>query len=322
VHAAAAAVAVDPGQFSRVGDVLKKAGYAGDGQDPAALQAHAKAIYNATGAEIQAHQSARMRPENTPSNVLEYQYYTGLPPAEQKKYLEMKRTMNPFTQVDLAGGKATFDKRSGATTPLTTADQEAAGQAKVSAAKAGATETATKTADVSFDLPRLEQNVTQSLKAIDALRGHPGLPYMTGLYSKVPIIPGTKQAAASALAEQLQGKTFLEAYNTLKGSGQISNVEGEKAQAAIGRLNRSQSTEDYQSALDDLKSVLVSGLDRARAQSGGPHGAAPTAPAAAPAQPNAQAVPQTNAKGWVLHVDANDNKAYVSPDRKQFEPVP
>lgn len=38
------------------------------------------------------------------------------------------------------------------------------------------------------------------------------------------------------------------------------------------------------------------------------------APAAAPA-------PTTNAKGWVLHTDAKGNKAYVSPDNKQFEAV-
>lgn len=33
------------------------------------------------------------------------------------------------------------------------------------------------------------------------------------------------------------------------------------------------------------------------------------------------AVPLTNAKGWTLHTDAAGNKAYVSPDGKQFEEV-
>lgn len=32
-------------------------------------------------------------------------------------------------------------------------------------------------------------------------------------------------------------------------------------------------------------------------------------------------VPQTNARGWVLHKDAQGNQAYVSPDGKQFEEV-
>lgn len=33
------------------------------------------------------------------------------------------------------------------------------------------------------------------------------------------------------------------------------------------------------------------------------------------------AVPQANAQGWALHVDAKGNQAYVSPDGKQFEEV-
>lgn len=37
--------------------------------------------------------------------------------------------------------------------------------------------------------------------------------------------------------------------------------------------------------------------------------------------PPSGATPATNAKGWVLHTDKNGNKAYVSPDGKQFEEV-
>lgn len=39
-------------------------------------------------------------------------------------------------------------------------------------------------------------------------------------------------------------------------------------------------------------------------------------------QPKGQtSIPQSNSKGWTLHVDANGNKAYVSPDGKQYEEV-
>jgi hypothetical protein len=41
-------------------------------------------------------------------------------------------------------------------------------------------------------------------------------------------------------------------------------------------------------------------------------------PAEAFANPPQQ-LPNTNAKGWTLHTDAQGNKAYVSPDGKQFE---
>jgi hypothetical protein len=38
----------------------------------------------------------------------------------------------------------------------------------------------------------------------------------------------------------------------------------------------------------------------------------------APSQIN---IPTKNAKGWILHTDSNGNKAYVSPDGKQFDEV-
>ena len=37
--------------------------------------------------------------------------------------------------------------------------------------------------------------------------------------------------------------------------------------------------------------------------------------------PVPQQTPFTNAKGWLLHTDAKGNRAYVSPDGKQFEEV-
>jgi len=53
----------------------------------------------------------------------------------------------------------------------------------------------------------------------------------------------------------------------------------------------------------------------------------PTTPTAEPGlggvvpKPGVDSTGKTNAKGWALHTDANGNKAYVSPDGKQFEEV-
>jgi hypothetical protein len=44
-------------------------------------------------------------------------------------------------------------------------------------------------------------------------------------------------------------------------------------------------------------------------------------PSSSPQTGTTQQTGQTNAKGWALHVDAQGNKAYVSPDGKQFEEV-
>lgn len=114
---------------------------------------------------------------------------------------------------------------------------------------------------------------------IDQLLSDPGLGKITGWASKVPIIPGTEQARADALAKQLEGQAFLQAFQSLKGGGAITNIEGEKATGAIARLQRAQSKADYTAALKDLRGVLDTGRKRAAAMVPG------TTPAAAPAGP-------------------------------------
>lgn len=136
------------------------------------------------------------------------------------------------------------------------------------------------TGEAAFDLPRVEQNAAQTLQVIDALRNHPGRGTGTGMSSTLDprnYFPGTDATNFRVMREQALGKVFLEAYATLKGGGQITEVEGQKAQDAIARLNTAQSDEAFLTALDDFEQVVKIGLDRARKQAGA-QGAAPSAP--------------------------------------------
>lgn len=98
---------------------------------------------------------------------------------------------------------------------------------------------------------------------IDQLIASPGLGGIVGLRGKVPNIPGSDAAKANALAEQLEGQTFLQAFQSLKGAGAITETEGRKASAAIARLNRSQSKEDFVQALNEFRGILVETKARA-----------------------------------------------------------
>lgn len=83
--------------------------------------------------------------------------------------------------------------------------------------------------------------------------------------------------------KQLQDTTFLSARQMLKGGGAITDYEGKKAEAAMARLSRAQSTEAFKSALSDLKDAIKSGEAKLRAA-----GVAGTgSPAAAPVPPQA-----------------------------------
>jgi hypothetical protein len=221
----------------------------------------------------------KSRSQSDPAEVAAYKYFANLTPEQKQEFLKLKRNVGSDYAIETVNGVPTVVYKPAAggpavagstplVTPLTTVDKQAAGAAQVAGAKTGAEETAKKTSDAAYDLPRVERTVSQAIEDIDKLRTHPGLQYITGLSSKVPIIPGTSQASAQALADQVKGQTFLQAYQSLKGGGAITEVEGKKAEAAIARLNQAQSTRDYQTALDDLKEVLRSGLDQAHKQSG------------------------------------------------------
>lgn len=62
--------------------------------------------------------------------------------------------------------------------------------------------------------------------------------------------------------DQIKGGVFLQAFNALKGGGQITELEGQKAEAAMARLGTSQSLEDYQEALNELRFYIDIGRRR------------------------------------------------------------
>lgn len=118
------------------------------------------------------------------------------------------------------------------------------------------------------DLPRIEQQTNIALDLINQLKSHPGLGQAVGLSSAVPIVPGTSAADFTSRLEQIEGQNFLQAFNQLKGGGQITEIEGQKAQNAIARLQRRQSEPEFRKALDDLSDILNKGLERARKSAG------------------------------------------------------
>jgi hypothetical protein len=63
---------------------------------------------------------------------------------------------------------------------------------------------------------------------------------------------------------QLQGQAFLQAFESLKGGGAITEREGQAATEAIARLNRIQSKEAFEDSLRELRSIMERGLERAR----------------------------------------------------------
>lgn len=144
--------------------------------------------------------------------------------------------------------------------------------------------------------PNQLASAQQAISLIDQLSADPGLKDRTGLKGVLPAIPGTHGVAIDAMHKQLTGKVFLQAYGELKGAGAITEIEGQKAQDAIARLNRAQSYGDYVSALRDLRTVVAGGMGRVDQRSSlgrGQSGAGNFQPAPAAGQRQANAIYNT-----------------------------
>lgn len=110
--------------------------------------------------------------------------------------------------------------------------------------------------------PQAIRKANEMLATVDNILADPALDYSTGIYSPLQKIPATGPYRFGTKAQQIQGQAFLQAFESLKGGGQITEVEGTKATQAIGRLNTAQNAKDYRDALNDLREVLISSVQR------------------------------------------------------------
>jgi len=75
------------------------------------------------------------------------------------------------------------------------------------------------------------------------------------------IIAGTPAASGAAKIKQAQGQVFLEAYESLRGAGALTNIEGAKGEQAKARLSAAQDEESFNTALKELEEVITTSLN-------------------------------------------------------------
>jgi hypothetical protein len=123
--------------------------------------------------------------------------------------------------------------------------------------------TMTEGPGVTGDTGRIQPSSTgYMIDSIDGILNDPALDSSTGILAPLQNVPGTDQRRFGARARQLEGQAFLQAFESLKGAGQITEIEGTKATQAIGRLDTYQSAEDYRAALTELRGILSEAQSR------------------------------------------------------------
>jgi hypothetical protein len=176
-----------------------------------------------------------------------------------------------------AGAPAAGAPAAGAATPFRAAPTTEA-QIKL-AAQREALPAAIETAELT--LKQLEDMVgSKNLGTEGNVPEHPGFQDAVGATYKpfARLIPGTNAANFVARFDQIEGGAFLKAYETLKGTGQITEKEGEKATSAISRMKLSQSEAEFNRAAQEFYGVVKNALERAKTKMGSQTAASATAP--------------------------------------------
>lgn len=183
---------------------------------------------------------------------------------------------------------------------------DAAAKGAVTAAQTTAKVNAESQAESRIGFPKVVLEAENAVKTVDKLLAHPGFGNLVGFrFPGMEYVPGTDTAGAAALLKQITGKAFLTAFETLKGGGQITEIEGTKATQAINRMSQATSEEDFKDAAQDYKDAVKALVEIYKNKANLPT-----------QKPKTEQLPLRNAKGWQLYTDPEGNNAYVGPNNE------
>ena len=162
-------------------------------------------------------------------------------------------------------------------------EKDPAAMARLEAAKAEGTATGRDTVAAIRTLPNAIASSQKALANIDAMLGdarvvnnqivatqgkgpHPGFSSAVGAGIGLRFIPGTPAADFQERFREVTSGAFLEAFESLRGGGSITEKEGEKATAAKTRMSLAQSEKEFVTAAREYQSIIRDGVKRAQSR--------------------------------------------------------
>lgn len=238
----------------------------------------------------QAYYMAKTMPETmgygfqAPASQREYEYFKNLTPEQQAQYLGLKRNIAGEGGVVRESGKIdTLQGYGQAGAQRTGMEQTAKNISDLNykPAIAGASTFQSEAAKTDVEAQEKARNIVSQADSIDntlkLLETHPGLPDITGAkgggailsyVGKKEPIQGSNAAGAKALIDQVKGQQFLQAFESLKGGGQISEKEGEAATKALSAINTTTSEKDLVKNIKTLREIMQKAKNRAITRAG------------------------------------------------------
>jgi hypothetical protein len=179
-----------------------------------------------------------------------------------------------YTPIPTAQGIVSYNNRTGQPEfavgpdgkPIIPATADPTLQGNLSGAKKSGAVIAEANAKEVLDAPKAISNGEYTFRLIDDLLKHPGMPMAVGKSRMLGVqnIPGTDAKDFDLRLEQLRGKQFLEAFESLKGGGAITQIEGEKATQAISRMNAAGTEKGFIDAAREFQEIVQRGIEKAR----------------------------------------------------------
>lgn len=250
-------------------------------EQQAALERQARA--DALKEQIAAREQAGLESANLRRELAQMQMQT------QKEIAAARKSgADPYFQaIQTPNGIMKFNARTGQMEPvmvngapvMKSADDPAL-QGSIAEAKAGGKVRGESQANAQVNLPQDIAQAEQTVGLVDDLLKHPGFDSAVGFSSYNPLnkMAGNPGNDFNIRLDQLKGQQFLQAYQSLRGGGQITEVEGKKATDAISRMNTAASEKEFKAAAKEFQDVIRRGVERARQKAAGRN---------TPAQPNA-----------------------------------
>lgn len=212
------------------------------------------------------------------------------------------KVSNGIDKIDVGTGFQLRNKRDGTVVGFVPKDLKGAESAKAEGKAQGAARAT---------LPSDLQSGESAVKEIDQLLSSKGFNEVFGSVDQFRPNWTMTAEGKDALTRfnQLKGRAFLQAYSMLKGGGQITEVEGAKAENAMARLDRALSEDEAKAALTDFRDAITTGMQKMRQKAGVPDGAS---------APEAAATPQRKLGDIKIPMDAAKMlMSDPSPERRQ-----
>lgn len=222
-------------------------------------------------ADIRNYEMARQDPEfqkflnatgggqDTHKDILRFKAFQQMSGPEQEAFMRLQRA-TPW--IDQGGSYVQQNPLNpGQTAATIVKDLPPEAQPSTKQAQAAAAQIGAASGTAAAQLPVRGQQVAKVRELVNELRNHPGkAAAIGGIWDAyAPGMPGSAKADFLTRMEQIHGGAFLAAREQLKGAGQVTDFESQKAESAYLRMKRSQNEKDFDAALDDFVTAVEDG---------------------------------------------------------------